>query len=59
MFSVRKTNRLMVFGELVAVYFENHIKHTNRPNYTLRQIVNFTAGQAYMGFKRFMIQLIL
>jgi hypothetical protein len=27
--SATKTNRLMPFRETVAVYFENHTKHTN------------------------------
>jgi hypothetical protein len=27
--SATKTNRLMLFGETVAVYCENHTKHTN------------------------------
>jgi hypothetical protein len=27
--STTETNRLMLFGEAVAVYCENHTKHTN------------------------------
>jgi hypothetical protein len=28
-FSVTKTNRLMLFGETVTVYFDNHTKHAS------------------------------
>jgi len=29
--SVRKTNQILLHGETIVVYYENHMKHINRP----------------------------
>jgi hypothetical protein len=47
--SAKKTNQLMLFGEIVPVYCENPMKHINILCGQNSQVFNVNAGGTYNG----------
>jgi hypothetical protein len=46
-FSITKTNRLMLFREIMEVYSQNHAKHVNTPCGQNAGLFNATGGGTY------------